>query len=61
MSKVTATGIESALILNWDGWDGDHEWMCFYDAELRPEIKEALVTNLEMPEKEPQMLRYQLR
>ena len=38
MSKVTATGIESALVLNWDGWDGDHEWMVFYNCELQPEL-----------------------
>lgn len=48
--RITATGIEASMVLSWAGWDGDHEWMCFYDAELRPEIKEALVTNLEMPE-----------
>lgn len=48
--RIKATGIEAAVITSWAGWDGDHEGMYFYGAELRPEIKEALVTNLEMPE-----------
>lgn len=50
MTKVTATGIESALVTDWSGWDGDHEWMCFYDTSLRPEIKAELIKQHGMPE-----------
>ena len=49
MSKVTATGIESALVLNWDGWDGDHEWMVFYNCELQPELWTKLTDEHAMP------------
>ena len=34
-----ATGIESALCKSWDGWEGEIEWIYFYDTELLPEIK----------------------
>lgn len=49
MSKVTATGIESALVLNWDGWDGDHELMVFYNCELQPELRTKLTDEHAMP------------
>lgn len=49
MSKVTATGIESALVLNWDGWDGDHEWMVLYNCELQPELWTKLTDEHAMP------------
>lgn len=48
--RIKATGIEAAVITSWAGWDGDHEGMYFYGTELRPEIKEHLITNLQMPE-----------
>ncbi|AFQ22231.1 hypothetical protein My1_072 [Pectobacterium phage My1] len=31
-----ATGIESCLVETWEGWDGDNEWMVFYDCKLKP-------------------------
>ncbi|CCI88490.1 hypothetical protein BN79_077 [Yersinia phage phiR2-01] len=40
MSKrVTATGIESAVCKSWGGWEGEIEWLYFYDVELLPEVK----------------------
>ncbi|WDR22155.1 hypothetical protein PJM41_0070 [Salmonella phage vB_SenS_UTK0009] len=40
MSKrVTATGIESSVCKSWDGWEGEIEWLYFYNVELLPEIK----------------------
>ena len=49
MAKITATGIESALVLNWEGWDGDHEWMVFYNCELQPELWTKLTDEHAMP------------
>lgn len=40
MSKrVTATGIESSVCKSWGGWEGEIEWLYFYNVELLPEIK----------------------
>lgn len=48
--KIKATGLESAIISHWSGWDGDGiEWMCFYDVKLIPEIYDALKTYCKMP------------
>lgn len=49
MAKITATGIESALVSNWEGWDGDHEWMVFYNCELQPELWTKLTDEHAMP------------
>lgn len=41
--QIEATGLESAVITHWSGWDGDGvEWVCFYGVTLRPEVKEYL-------------------
>ncbi|EJB4242355.1 hypothetical protein MT068_001442 [Salmonella enterica] len=40
MSKrVTATGIESSVCKSWGGWEGEIEWLYFYNVELLPEVK----------------------
>ncbi|QXN67611.1 hypothetical protein [Klebsiella phage vB_Kpn_3] len=38
MSNVTATGVESAVCKSWGGWEGEIEWMDFYNGELQPEV-----------------------
>ncbi|QFG07635.1 hypothetical protein GFIDFPLM_00090 [Salmonella phage CRW-SP5] len=40
---VTATGIESAVCKSWGGWEGEIEWLYFYDVELLPEVKAKCV------------------
>ncbi|EJT0117299.1 hypothetical protein NVX19_003553 [Salmonella enterica] len=37
--RVTATGIESSVCKSWGGWEGEIEWLYFYNVELLPEIK----------------------
>nr|UVX81980.1 MAG: hypothetical protein [Bacteriophage sp.] len=49
MEKITATGIESALVVDWAGWDGDHEWMVFYSCTLQPELLTRLTDEHAMP------------
>lgn len=39
------TGVESALITEFNGWDGDFLWMMFYEVTLRPEVAEAIGVN----------------
>lgn len=44
MSKrIIATGIESSLCKTWAGWEGEIEWLYFYDVHLLPEVKAKCV------------------
>lgn len=42
-NRVIAAGIESAICKSWEGWEGEIEWLYFYDVELLPEIKAKCV------------------
>ncbi|ATW62591.1 hypothetical protein [Salmonella phage SP-3] len=42
-NRVIATGIESAICKSWEGWEGEIEWLYFYDVELLPEVKAKCV------------------
>ncbi|MFP9166892.1 hypothetical protein ACLI1Y_16125, partial [Enterococcus faecalis] len=42
-NSVVATGIESAICKSWEGWEGEIEWLYFYDVELLPEVKAKCV------------------
>jgi hypothetical protein len=38
-NRVVATGIESAICKSWEDWEGEIEWLYFYNVELLPEVK----------------------
>lgn len=42
-NRVIATGIESAICKSWEGWEGEIEWLYFYDVELLPQVKAKCV------------------
>ncbi|WFG41132.1 hypothetical protein NBDNFGHP_00086 [Salmonella phage MET_P1_100_107] len=42
-NRVVATGIESAICKSWEDWEGEIEWLYFYDVELLPEVKAKCV------------------
>uniref|UniRef100_A0AB37G6S5 Phage protein n=1 Tax=Phage MSP1 TaxID=2801538 RepID=A0AB37G6S5_9VIRU len=39
LKRFVATGIESSVCKSWGGWEGEIEWLYFYNVELLPEIK----------------------
>lgn len=42
-NHVIASGIEGSICKTWEAWEGDTEWLYFYNVELLPEIKDKCV------------------
>ncbi|QIN99187.1 hypothetical protein smaug_107 [Salmonella phage smaug] len=43
LKRFAATGIESSVCKSWEGWEGEIEWLYFYNVELLPEVKAKCV------------------